>query len=101
MIVSDKAELLVKLQCKSCLQVFDIEKSELTAIVGFPKFCPYCGATNVKLSKIDRYWYDMSEALGFGRHAKGAELIEGLYKLWPTNEFIRFRDFIDSIRNEL
>lgn len=90
--------------CSDCFQAFRVEMaSHISPSSALLKVCPFCGSENVKCVdwNVDRYWYDLSESLGFGRSAKGSEFTQGLYKLWEPAEYKRFRDFIESIRDQL
>lgn len=84
-----------ELKCLDCNQIYLLEKYEDRSLVVGPLHCPFCGGTNVRTSNVDRYWYDLSESLGFGRSADGAHLTHELYKLWEPSEHSRFRDFVE------
>lgn len=92
---------MIELRCKDCRQVFLIEKyHDISLVKGAPQYCPFCASTNVFCSKVDRYWHDLSESLGFGRTQSGADLIHGLYKEWNPHEYRRFRDFVMTVKEQ-
>lgn len=87
-------------QCKDCLQVQRVEYDTVSLSSEIPKFCSYCGSERITRTKFDAYWYDLSQSLGFGRSAKGAELTHELYKLWDSAKYNKFVDFVEAMKDE-
>lgn len=91
-------------QCNGCMSIFLLEKPyQPSPSPRVLHSCPFCGSTNVIMTQfqVDRYWYDLSESLGFGRSAKGADITQELYKTWDMVQFSHFRDYIKSIKDEI
>lgn len=87
-------------KCNDCLQ---LQRWEWDREVNgaLPKFCASCGSTDITFpEKVDSYWYDLSDSLGFGRSAEGAELTQGLYRIWDATKHSKFRDFVEETMKE-
>lgn len=99
---------LHSLKCAGCLQQFNVEyngvpvtRLHYNRASGVPSYCPYCGSKDVDVRKEDAYWQDLAEGLGLTRDKAGVDLIKQLYDLWPTAEYVRFRDFVEHEMEEL
>lgn len=94
------------IECSCCSQQYNVEYNGVAVTkranepAGRPRFCPYCGSDETKVEKEDNYWIQLSESLGFSRDAAGAELTRQLYNLWPTDQFTKFRDFVEHETQE-
>lgn len=91
---------MFEVKCLDCEQVQRVEYHTVNVSGEIPRFCAYCGSQRVMRSRIDTYWYDLAQSLGFGRSEKSAELVQGLYRLWEPSEFSLFREFIDSCKRD-
>lgn len=83
--------------------MFRIEKMSVASTVAPTSHCPTCGFASLIMidTRVDTYWYDLGESLGFGRSAKSADITHELYRTWQPNEFAKFRDYIESIRDDI
>lgn len=92
-----------ELRCDSCFNSFRIEQHNIMPDTAPVRHCPTCGVKPLVMvdPRVDTYWYDLSDSLGFGRSAKGADITHELYRTWHPNEFAKFVDYIDSIRDEI
>lgn len=88
---------LHSVKCSACLQQFDVEYAGVPVNGNsFPRYCAYCGSASVTAHKDAEYWRDLAESLGFGRDASSVQLVRTLYSAWPTEEYSRFRDFVEA-----
>lgn len=89
-----------EIRCTHCFTVAHVEYDTVSLVNELPKFCPYCGSADVVPTKVDSYWYDLAEAMGFPKTAEGAEDVHQLYRLWEPSVFGKFRDFVVSVVGE-
>jgi len=90
--------VLYRVRCRVCFTVTKFNFDTVSLAKGVPTWCPFCGANDVEYTRVDNYWEDLAESLGFGVDAESVETLHKLYQLWDVEEFTRFRDFVESVK---
>lgn len=88
-----------EVSCKSCLQVQIVEYKVADVGGTVPKFCSYCGSSNIQRSQVDRYWYYICDSLNIKRTESNAELVRLLYEEWTPN-YGKFKDYALHVLEE-
>lgn len=89
------------ISCPTCHNQFRCE-AIMVELAGHPRYCPYCGSTNITLG-IDQdkdFWYALTAELGFKPTKPAVEMVQELYKLWNPGEHKRFGDFVKAFEND-
>lgn len=91
----------IYLQCReACGATTRVEKLGPVTQITNSFHCPVCGAPARYSANQDMdYWYVLATSIGLPETQEGVAIVKAIYAEWDTNEYSKFKDYVEAIKS--